>query len=104
MLGSALFTTVTSSSSMNTAMQTTPRVHHLLSCSIVELSRRIVGSTPVRAPDPVVVVDRDRVVDPSLLGRLPHAVDLVLEGELRRVDSDHDQPVGPVGLRPARTY
>jgi hypothetical protein len=34
------------------------------------------------APDFVVVVDRDRVVDPSLLGRLPHAVDLVLEGEL----------------------
>src|SRR3954447_5520921 len=32
MLGNALFTTVTSSSSMNTAMQTTPSVHHLLPC------------------------------------------------------------------------
>ena len=50
------------------------------------------------APDLVVVVDRDRVVDPSLLRRLPHAVDLVLERELRRVDADDDQPVVPVGL------
>ena len=52
------------------------------------------------APDLVVVVDRDRVVDLSLLRRLPDAVDLVLERELRRVDSDDDQPVVPVGLRP----
>ena len=53
-----------------------------------------------RAPDRVVVVDRDRVVDLSLLDRRPDAVDLVLEGELRRVDADHDQPVVAVGLRP----
>ena len=52
------------------------------------------------APDGVFVVDRDRVVDPSLGGRLPHAVELVLEGELRGVDADDDQPVGSVGLRP----
>ena len=52
------------------------------------------------APDRIVVVDRDRVVDLSLLRRLLHAVDLLLEGELRRVDADHDQPVVPVGLRP----
>ena len=52
------------------------------------------------APDLVVVVDRDRVVDRSLLRRPPHAVDLVLERELRRVDSDDDQPVVSVGLRP----
>ena len=51
-------------------------------------------------PDLVVVVDRDRVVDRSLLDRLPHAVDLVLERELRRVDSDDDKPVVSVGLRP----
>jgi hypothetical protein len=38
------------------------------------------------------VVDRDRVVDRSLLRRLPHAVDLVLERELRRVDSGEDHP------------
>src|SRR6266542_725094 len=52
------------------------------------------------APDLVVVVERDRVVDRSLLRRLPYAVDLVLERELRRVDSDHDQPLVSVGLRP----
>src|SRR3954447_12485938 len=37
MSGSATFTTVTSSSSMKTAMQTTPSVHHFGLCSIVEL-------------------------------------------------------------------
>ena len=52
------------------------------------------------APDRVVVVDRDRVVDRSLLDRPPHAVDVVLERELRRVDADDDQPVVAVGLRP----
>ena len=52
------------------------------------------------APDRVVVVDRHRVVDVTLLGREPDAVDLVLERELRRVDPDDDQPVVPVGLRP----
>ena len=52
------------------------------------------------APDLVVVVDRDRVVDRSLLRRLAHEVDLVLERELRRVDSDDDQPVVSIGLRP----
>ena len=53
-----------------------------------------------RAPDLVVVVDGDRVVDRSLLNRAPHAVDVVLEGELRRVNADDDQCVVPVGLRP----
>ena len=52
------------------------------------------------APDLVVVVDRDRVVDRALLRRAPHAVDVVLERELGRVDADDDQPVVPVGLRP----
>jgi hypothetical protein len=42
------------------------------------------------APDLVAGVDGDRVVDRSLLGRLAHTVDLMLERELRRVDSDHD--------------
>ena len=36
-----------------------------------------------RAPDLVVVVDGDRVVDRPLLGRLAHELDVVLEGELR---------------------
>ena len=53
-----------------------------------------------RGPDRVVVVERDGVVDASFLHRLPDPVDLVLEGELRGVDSDHDQSVVPVGLRP----
>ena len=52
------------------------------------------------APDRVVVVGRDGVVDRSVLRRLAHAVELVLERELRRVDADDDQPVGPVRLRP----
>jgi hypothetical protein len=52
------------------------------------------------APDGVVVVDRDRVVDPSGPGRPPDEVELVLEGELRGVDADDDQPVGSVGLGP----
>jgi len=44
-------------------------------------------------PDGVVVIYGDRVVDPPLLRCLPHAVDLVLERELRRVDSDDEQAV-----------
>jgi hypothetical protein len=71
----------------------------LLVASFAEV---VVADDAVRA-DRVVVVDRHRVVDLSLVGRLPHAVDLVLERELRRVDPDDDQPVVPVGLRPC-TY
>ena len=52
------------------------------------------------APDPVVVVDRDGVFDLPLLYRPAHEIDLVFERELRRVGSDHDQPVVSVGLRP----
>jgi hypothetical protein len=52
------------------------------------------------APNCVVVVDRDRVVDPSLGGRLPDAADLMLERELWGVDADDDHPVVSVGLRP----
>src|SRR4051794_31571504 len=55
------------------------------------------------APDLVVVVQRDRIVDPALLRRLPHALHVVLERELRRVDSDDDQPVIAIGARP-RAY
>jgi hypothetical protein len=47
-----------------------------------------------------VVVDRDWVVDLSLFDRRSDALDLVFEGELRRVHADHDQPVGAVRLRP----
>jgi hypothetical protein len=50
------------------------------------------------APNCVVV--GDRVVDPSLGGRLPDAADLMLERELWGVDADDDHPVVSVGLRP----
>jgi len=56
-----------------------------------------------RAPDPVVAVERDRVVDVHVLRRLPDAVDLVLERELRGVDADHDQSVISIRARQART-
>src|SRR4051794_14921638 len=52
------------------------------------------------APDLVVAVEHDRVVDPSRLRRAPHAIDFLLERELRGVDSDDDQSVASVGLRP----
>jgi hypothetical protein len=53
-----------------------------------------------RAPDLVLVVERDRIVDLSLGRREPHAVELVLERELRCVNAEHDQPVVAVGPRP----
>jgi hypothetical protein len=55
-----------------------------------EVERRPVAVIE-RAPDVVVVVDRDRVLDPSLLDRPPDSVDLVFEGELWRVDPDDDE-------------
>jgi hypothetical protein len=66
---------------------------------IAEVERRpvVVVEGP---PDPVVVVERDQVVDFPLLHRAAHEVDVVHERELRRVGSDHDQPVVSVGLRP----
>ena len=51
-------------------------------------------------PDRVVVVGRDGVVDVPLLHRLPHELDVMLEPELGRVNSDDDQPVVTVGPRP----
>ncbi len=45
-----------------------------------------------RAPHRVVVVDRDRIVDPHLLRRAADVLDLVLDGELGRVHADHDEP------------
>jgi hypothetical protein len=50
------------------------------------------------APDGVVVVEHNRIVDGARLHRLLHAFDLVLERELRRMHADHDQPVVTVGL------
>ena len=67
--------------------------------TVGEVQRRpvVVGEG---APDFVVVVDDDRVGDRSLRSRAPNAVDVVLKGELGRVDADHHQTVVAVGLRP----
>jgi len=44
------------------------------------------------APDAVVAVHRDRVLDPELPHPLRHGRQVVLEPELGRVDADHRQP------------
>jgi hypothetical protein len=67
-----------------------------------EVERRP-GVDGERVPDRVVVVDPDRIVDRSLGGRLPHAVDVALERELRRVDSDDGQAVLSEACDQART-
>ena len=56
------------------------------------------------APDRVAVVDRDRVIDRSLVRRLPHAVDLVLERKLGRVDSMTTKPSSRYACDHARMY
>ena len=53
-----------------------------------------------RGPHPEPVVDRDRVVDSPDRHGLPDLVDVVPEGELRRVHSDYHEAVLAVGLRP----
>ena len=42
-----------------------------------------------RTPHRVVIIGRDRVSDPHVLDGLPDIADIVLEGELGRVDADH---------------
>ena len=61
-----------------------------------EVERRpvVVGE---RAPDGVLVVEGNWVVDLSHGRGLPHTGEVVLERELRRVDADDDQPVVAVG-------
>src|SRR5215212_7342468 len=55
------------------------------------------------APDPVVAVERDRVLDPQGLHGLADVVNLVLERELRRMDADDDQASIAILLGP-RAY
>src|SRR3954451_20611798 len=82
MLGSALFTTVTSSSNMNTAMQTTPSVHHLLSCSLeVGLSLRW-------------IVDMGAVVDRRLPAHCRRAGVRFASGRPWSRHRAHDDPRG----------
>src|SRR6267142_4497206 len=54
------------------------------------------------APDCVVVVDHDRILDPHLPYRTTDVLDVVFECELGRVHADHDKTL-PVLLRP-RAY
>ena len=49
-------------------------------------------------PDRVVVVDRDRVVDPHVAHGAADIAEVVLEAELGGVHPDHDQPV--IGVFP----
>ena len=55
-----------------------------------EIDRRPVAVTE-GAPDLVIRVERDGVRDVQLLGRTPDVVDVLLERELRGMDSDDDQ-------------
>ena len=60
-----------------------------------------------RIPDREVVVDCDQVVDPSLLDRLLHEVDLVLEGEApqsRGAEWLGVEPLGRAGERRAHRF
>jgi hypothetical protein len=82
---------------------------------VAPLAEVVVADDPVRVdeverrpvvvvegvPDVVVVVDDDGVVDAADFRRGPYALDVVLEGELRRVDANHHQAVVAVGLRPS---
>jgi hypothetical protein len=51
-------------------------------------------------PDRVVVVDRDRIVDPQVSGGSAEVVEVVLDVELGRMDADHHQAVVLVPLGP----
>lgn len=57
-------------------------------------------SVAERAPDPVVTVESDRVLDPHGLRGLADVFDVALERELRRVDADDDQTSIAVLLGP----
>jgi hypothetical protein len=87
--------------------------HHLRHL-VVALTKAVVPNLPLAVdeverrpvvvaeggPDGVVVVDRDRVVDPQVVDLLADVVEVVLEVELGGVDADHDQSVVLVVLGP----
>ena len=52
------------------------------------------------APDPEVIVDRDGISHAELAERGADIVDLLLEGEFRRMHADHDQPLIAVLVGP----
>src|SRR5579884_227163 len=51
-------------------------------------------------PDRIVVIDRDGIRDPHVLSGPAHVLEVVLKGELRRVDADHHHAVLLVFLGP----
>src|SRR6266446_2975190 len=52
------------------------------------------------APYRKVAIDRDRIVDPHVLGGSANVVDVLLECEFGSVDADHDQALILVFLGP----
>src|SRR5829696_6502719 len=56
----------------------------------------VVESTPYR----IVVIDRDRIIDPHVLRGSANVIDVSLKGELRRVHADNHQPLILVFLGP----
>jgi hypothetical protein len=61
------------------------------------------GPVPVgeRAPDRVVAVYRDRILDPHLARCPANVFDTPLDFELRGVYAEHDKPIASVLLEPA---
>src|SRR2546422_1334026 len=53
-----------------------------------------------RVPDCIVVIDRDRILDPHVPGGPAHVLEVVFKWELRRVYSDHHDAVIPVFVGP----
>src|SRR5438309_5831659 len=70
---------------------TPPRVDEIEGRPILVLE-----STPYR----MVVIDRDRIIDPHVLRGSANVIDVFLEFELRRVHADHHQSLIPVFLGP----
>ena len=56
----------------------------------------VLESTPYR----IVVINRDRIVDPHVLGGSANVIDVFLEYELKRVHTDHHQTLILVFLGP----
>ena len=56
-----------------------------------------------RAPDRIVVIGRDGIVDAHFPHRPADVADVVLDAELGRVDADHHQSLAGVPLAQART-
>src|SRR4051812_18799133 len=57
-------------------------------------------AVPERSPDGMLIVHRDRVIDPHLMQGRTNVVDVFLKSELRRMNADHYQSVIPIFLGP----